>query len=81
MEEKSLKFKTKETMYREQKPYSWNEREEVTNGMKKSWNERKGVTNGRERLQRKDGGNEMDELKGKEEQDEQERSVEAKGRR
>ena len=32
-------------------------------------------------LQRKDGCNEMDELKGKEEQDEQERRVEAKGRR
>ena len=32
-------------------------------------------------LQRKDGCNEMDELKGKEEQDEQERRVEAKGGR
>ena len=41
----------------------------------------KEVTNGREELQRKDGCNEMDELKGKEEQDEQERRVEAKGRR
>ena len=48
-------------------------------GMKKSWNERKEVTNGKE-LQRKDGRNEMDELKGKEEQDEQERRVEAKER-
>ena len=42
---------------------------------------RKEVTNGRERVQRKDGCREMDELKGKEEQDEQERRVEAKGRR
>jgi hypothetical protein len=41
----------------------------------------KEVTNGREELQRKDGCNEMDELKGKEEQDEQERRVEAKERR
>jgi hypothetical protein len=41
----------------------------------------KEVTNGREELQRKDGCNEMDELKGKEEQDEQERRVEAKGGR
>jgi len=41
----------------------------------------KEVTNGREELQRKDGCNEMDELKGKEEQDEQERRVEATGGR
>ena len=52
-----------------------NERDE------KELKRKEGSNEWKERLQRKDGGNEMDELKGKEEQDEQERRVEAKGRR
>ena len=58
----------------------WNERLETKGRGKrrggKFWNERKEVTNGT----RKDGCNKMDELKGKEKQDEQERRVETKGR-
>ena len=52
-----------------------NERDE------KELKRKEGSNEWKERLQRKDGGNEMDELKGKEEQDEQERRVEAKGGR
>ena len=51
-----------------------NERDEKELKRKEGSNEWKGE------LQRKDGRNEMDELKGKEAQDEQERRVEAKER-
>ena len=57
---------------------SWNEREEVAKGITKSWNETKEVRNEREELQRKDGRNEMVKLKGKEEQEEQDRRFERK---
>ena len=53
-----------------------NERDEKELERKQGSNEWKGRV-----LQRKDGCNEIGELKGKEEQDEQERRVEAKGRR
>ena len=49
--------------------------------MKKSGNERKEVTNGREELQRKDGCNEMDLLKGKEEVNEPDVRLKTKGKK
>ena len=74
--EELKRFKTEGTTYREQKGRV--ETKEAANGITKSWNERKEVTNGREELQQKDGRNEMDELTGKEEQEEQDRRFERK---
>ena len=74
--EELKRFKTEGTTYREQKGRV--ETKEVANGITKSWSERKETTNGREELQQKDGRNEMDELTGKEEQEEQDRRFERK---